>query len=73
MIVILEMKSLKRKCCVKEDRATDIFNNLEYIIIDDPVSSIDDTRIITLAIGIIKLIKSNYQSRVKHLYEETKR
>jgi len=40
-------------------RSINIFNDLDYIIIDDPVSSIDDTRIITLAIKIIELVKVN--------------
>lgn len=45
---------------IESDRSTDIFNNLEYIIIDDPVSSIDDTRIIFLAIKINNLIRWDY-------------
>lgn len=45
---------------IESDRSTDIFNNLEYIIIDDPVSSIDDTRIISLAVKINNLIRWDY-------------
>lgn len=41
-----------------ENRETEIFNNLKYIIIDDPVSSIDDTKIITMAIELTKVINS---------------
>jgi len=41
-----------------EDRETSEFNNLEYIIIDDPVSSIDDTKIISMAVALINLINS---------------
>lgn len=44
----------------KEDRSTDAFDDLEYIILDDPVSSIDDTRIIALAIKTINLIKNDH-------------
>lgn len=44
----------------KEDRSTDKFDDLEYIIIDDPVSSIDDTRIIALAIKLVHLIKNDH-------------
>jgi hypothetical protein len=44
----------------KDSRTTDIFNDLEYIIIDDPVSSIDDTRIITLAVKLGHLIKNDH-------------
>jgi hypothetical protein len=42
----------------ENNRSTDLFNDLEYIIIDDPVSSIDDTRIITLAMEITQLLES---------------
>lgn len=42
---------------VENSRSTNIFNDLEYVIIDDPVSSIDDTRIISLAVKINNLIK----------------
>lgn len=41
------------------DRETDKFNDLEYIFIDDPVSSLDDNHLIDLAIDIAKLIKSS--------------
>jgi len=44
----------------KESRSTDKFDDLEYIIIDDPVSSIDDTRIITLAVKMVHLIKNDH-------------
>lgn len=39
-----------------QDRSTDFFNDIKYIIIDDPVSSMDDTRIITIALELIELI-----------------
>ena len=41
----------------KEDRSSEDFNRLEYIIIDDPVSSMDDKKIVRLALGIVDLIK----------------
>lgn len=44
----------------EDDRQTDYFNNIEYVIIDDPVSSLDDTKIITMA---LKLIDSIYESK----------
>lgn len=47
------------------DRTTPIFNDLKYIIIDDPVSSIDDTRIITIAIKLIETIQSCQNNAVK--------
>lgn len=42
-----------------EERSTDKFNALEYIFIDDPVSSLDDTHLIELAVNIATLIKSS--------------
>lgn len=42
-----------------EERSTSDFNNLEYIFIDDPVSSLDDTHLIELAVNIAELIKSS--------------
>lgn len=48
------------------DRSTPDFNDLEYIFIDDPVSSLDDTHLIELAVNIAKLIKSN-ESNLKFI------
>jgi AAA domain len=41
------------------DRATDQFDNLGYIFIDDPVSSLDDNHLIELAQSLATLIKSS--------------
>lgn len=41
------------------ERATNQFDDLEYIFIDDPVSSLDDTHLIELAVNIAELIKSS--------------
>lgn len=41
------------------ERETDQFNELEYVFIDDPVSSLDDTHLIELAVNIAELIKSS--------------
>lgn len=38
-------------------RETDRFDKLEYIFIDDPVSSLDDNHLIELAVKLAKLIK----------------
>jgi wobble nucleotide-excising tRNase len=46
------------------DRETDQFNDLQYVFIDDPVSSLDDTHLIELAVNIAELIKSS-QSDLK--------
>ena len=39
-----------------ENRTTDMFNNVKYIVIDAPVSSIDDTRIVSLAIDLVDTV-----------------
>ncbi|NOT36882.1 MAG: AAA family ATPase [Saprospiraceae bacterium] len=41
------------------DRETDQFNDLQYVFIDDPVSSLDDSHLIELAVNIAELIKSS--------------
>jgi wobble nucleotide-excising tRNase len=49
-----------------EERSTQLFNDLEYIFIDDPVSSLDDSHLIELAVNIATLIKKN-QSEIKFI------
>lgn len=51
---------------VPEDRETDQFDDLEYIFIDDPVSSLDDNHLIELAVNLADLIKSS-ESEVKFI------
>jgi len=46
------------------DRDTNQFDNLEYIFIDDPVSSLDENHLIDLAIDLARLIKSS-ESEIK--------
>ena len=41
----------------KDNRSTVVFDNMEYIIIDDPVSSIDDIKIMNIAIKLYELIE----------------
>jgi len=48
------------------DRSTDVFNNLEFVFIDDPVSSLDDNHLIQLAVDLAQLIKSN-ESQVRFI------
>lgn len=50
----------------KDDRETDQFNDLQYVFIDDPVSSLDDNHLIELAVNIAELIKSS-QSNLKFI------
>lgn len=49
------------------DRETDQFNDLEYVFIDDPVSSLDDNHLIELAVNIAELIKSSTSSKLKFI------
>ena len=42
-----------------ENRSTNQFNNLEYIFIDDPVSSLDENHLIEVAVNVAALIKSS--------------
>jgi len=48
------------------DRETNQFDQLEYIFIDDPVSSLDENHLIQLAVGLGRLIKSS-ESGVKFI------
>lgn len=41
-----------------EDRETNQFDQLEYVFIDDPVSSLDENHLIELAVNLAVLIKS---------------
>ena len=41
------------------ERETDQFNDLEYVFIDDPVSSLDDHHLIELAVNLAELIKKS--------------
>ena len=49
------------------NRSTDAFNNLEYVFIDDPVSSLDENHLIELAVNLAGLIKSS-QSALKFIF-----
>jgi hypothetical protein len=42
------------------------FDNIEFVIIDDPVSSLDDNHLIHLAVDLAQLIKSN-ESKIKFI------
>lgn len=48
------------------ERETDQFNKLEYVFIDDPVSSLDENHLIELAVNLADLIKSS-QSNLKFI------
>jgi AAA domain len=46
------------------DRSTAVFNNLKYVFVDDPVSSLDENHLIELAVNLAGLVKSS-QSDLK--------
>lgn len=48
------------------ERSTNEFDDLEYIFIDDPVSSLDENHLIQLAVDLVKLIKDS-QSEIKFI------
>lgn len=48
------------------NRETNDFDQLEYVFIDDPVSSLDENHLIELAVDLAQLIKSN-ESNVKFI------
>ena len=54
---LLEQVVSTRNEADASNRITDKFNNLEYVFIDDPVSSLDDTHLIELAVDLANLIK----------------
>ena len=49
------------------NRSTDVFNNLEYVFIDDPVSSLDENHLIELAVNLASLIKSSQSTDLKFI------
>lgn len=50
-----------------DDRSTNLFDSLEYIVIDDPVSSIDDARIIAIAVKLFETIESSNNPKLNFL------
>lgn len=49
---------LEQIVAVLNDRETNPYNQLEYVFIDDPVSSLDENHLIELAVNLAELIKS---------------
>lgn len=48
-----------------EERETNLFDGLEYIFIDDPVSSLDENHLIELAVNIAKLVNKGKKVGLK--------
>lgn len=63
---LLKLVVETRNIAEETDRDTNQFDDLEYIFIDDPVSSLDENHLIELAVNIAELIKSN-QSEVNFI------
>ncbi len=55
---LLEL-AIEELSSAQDDRSTDKFDNLEYVFIDDPVSSLDDNHLIELAVDLAKIVKSS--------------
>jgi wobble nucleotide-excising tRNase len=49
------------------DRETNQFDQLEYVFIDDPVSSLDDNHLIEIAVNLAQLIKSSALTDLKFI------
>lgn len=45
----------------KANRSTDRFDDLQYIFIDDPVSSLDENHLVQLAVDLAQIIKNSKQ------------
>jgi len=53
----------ERNTVEASDRSTDLFNELQYIFIDDPISSLDDNHVIDVAVDLMDLLnQSEYNS-----------
>lgn len=50
-----------------ENRSTDVFNGLEYVFVDDPVSSLDENHLIELAVNLARLIRSSKSDDLKFI------
>lgn len=56
-----------RNVAEADERETDQFDQLEYIFIDDPVSSLDENHLIELAVTLAELIKSSESNQLKFI------
>ena len=59
---LLDQVISTRNVAEVDERETDQFNNLEYVFIDDPVSSLDENHLIQLAIDVADLVKRSESS-----------
>jgi wobble nucleotide-excising tRNase len=63
---LLEQVIEIRNVAEPADRETNDYDRLEYVFIDDPVSSLDENHLIELAVDLSRLIKSN-QSGIRFI------
>ncbi|CVK15906.1 hypothetical protein Ga0061079_10423 [Apibacter mensalis] len=63
---LINLVIAERNIAEKSERSTNEFDQLRYIFIDDPVSSLDENHLIQLAVDIAQLIKSS-ESDIKFI------
>ncbi|WP_257380701.1 anticodon nuclease [Snodgrassella communis] len=63
---LISLVIAERNIAEKSERSTNEFDQLRYIFIDDPVSSLDENHLIQLAVDIAQLIKSS-ESDIKFI------
>lgn len=63
---LLEQVIIVRNVPETGDRESDAFDHLEYVFIDDPVSSLDENHLIQLAVDLAQQVKSS-ESDVKFI------
>ncbi len=47
-----------------ESRSTDEYNNLKFIVLDDPISSLDEFKIYTLSMQIIEMMRFTHEKNI---------
>ncbi|MCY4226643.1 MAG: anticodon nuclease [Gammaproteobacteria bacterium] len=64
---LLEQVNNTRNIVEPSDRDTDEFDQLEYVFIEDPVSSLDENNLIELAVELAMLVKDGTQSSLNFI------
>lgn len=65
--VLLEQVISELNIVEADERSTHVFNNLSYVFVDDPVSSLDENHLIELAVDLAGLIKSSQSPDLKFI------
>lgn len=58
LIQIIEVLNID-KDSIEQERETDAFDDLEYVFIDDPVTSLDENHLIEFAVDLAELVKKS--------------